>query len=181
MSKYIKIYKKAIPPDLCKALISKFDSDKRTQKDPQPDYSTRTFLYASDKKDWNELLKKVEKIGNGIVAKYFDYLGSPIDEWSNDGFVIAKYKKGDTCILHEDGQAEESPLRYATLLFYLNTVDGGETVFPMQNQKVSPVEGSAVMFPCMLTHPHEALSPKNGNRYILQTWIVNPHMFVVSG
>lgn len=180
MPKYIKIYKKALQPEFCQSLIAKYNSDKRVKKDPQPDYSTRTFLYTSDKKNWSDEIQKIEKISNGIVSQYFDYLGTPINAWSNDGFVMAKYKPNDTCVLHEDGQAVNSPLRYATLLYFLNTVPkGGETVFPHQNKSIQPEEGTAVMFPCMLTHPHEVLAPMS-DRYILQTWIVDPEMFIIS-
>ena len=97
--------------------------------------------------------------------------------WGNDGFLIARYSPGDTCILHVDGQCAVPPqneLRLATFILYLNTLkEGGETVFPLQEEKVCPKTGQVVMFPPVHTHPHEVLASKE-TRYILQTWITDP-------
>jgi len=180
MSKYIKNFENALSEDLCNRLIKKFESDKRVEQDPQPDYSTRTFIYASDKADWSPIINEVNDVANKLTESYFRQLGTLVEDWFDDGFVLAKYKEGDTCALHDDCQSTTAPsngLRYATLLFYLNTVDAGETCFPNQGIRVKPKRGSAIMFPAMLTHPHEVLSPMS-DRYILQTWIIDPEMVV---
>ena len=180
LSRYIKTFDNAMPESLCNRLIKKFNEDKRVKPDPQPSYSTREFIFASDKKDWLPILYEVTEIGNRLTMDYFQGLGGMIHDWFDDGYVIARYRKGDTCVLHNDDQSVQVPcnsLRYATLLFYLNTVEGGETFFPQQEIKVSPKQGRAVMFPAMLTHPHEVLSPES-DRYIIQTWITDPEMVV---
>jgi hypothetical protein len=86
--------------------------------------------------------------------------------------------------MHIDGQTADdhhNTLRIATLLFYLNDVDdGGETYFPLQNLKVKPKTGRAVVFPVGFTHPHEVLKTESP-RYILQTWITDPNFKVIPG
>ena len=181
MSHYIKVFENALSSKLCDKLIRKFETDSRVKADPQPEYSTREYIYTSGKKDWIQAINRVSNIEKRLTLKYFRALGAMIDDWSDDGYVLAKYKKGDTCILHNDNQSVQpacNGLRYATLIFYLNSVEqGGETFFPQQSVKVKPQKGTAVMFPAMLTHPHEVLSPET-DRYILQTWITDPYMEV---
>ena len=181
MSKYIKVFENALSSQLCDKLIRKFKTDSRVKADPQPEYSTRKYIYTSDKTDWIQMINEVSNIEKRLTFEYFQELGAMIDDWFDDGYVLAKYKKGDTCILHSDNQGVQTPcngLRYATLIFYLNSVEqGGETVFPQQSVKIAPRQGTAVMFPAMLTHPHQVLSPET-DRYILQTWITDPYMEV---
>ncbi len=180
MAKYIKKYDNALCEDLCDRLIAKFNTDKRVKADPQPDYSTRRYVYTSDKADWAPLLEEVTEVANRLTANYFRSLGALVEEWFDDGYVFAHYREGDICALHDDNQSTQAPgnaLRYATLLFYLNTVDGGETHFPNQSVRIKPVKGRAVMFPAMLTHPHEVFPPM-GDRFIIQTWITDPYMEV---
>ena len=181
MSKYIEVFENALSSKLCDTLIRQFENDSRVKADPQPDYSTRKYIYASGKKDWIQIINRVSNIEKRLTFQFFKKLGAMIDDWSDDGYVLAKYKKGDTCILHNDNQsvqARYNGLRYATLIFYLNSVErGGETFFPQQSVKVKPQQGTAIMFPAMLTHPHQVLSPAT-DRYILQTWITDPYMEV---
>jgi len=101
----------------------------------------------------------------------------------DDGYVMACYDEGAVCSLHADGQNAEPPFnghRIATVLFYLSDVgEGGETHFPLQEVKVKPKKGRAVIFPPGYHHPHEVL-PANSARYIAQTWITDAEMVVNS-
>lgn len=175
----------ALSDELCQALIQQFLTDQRVEADPQADYSTRRFLYLSDKPEWMGLMSQVQSVADQLVADYFagfaceDSTG-PTD-WFDDGFVLAHYRPGDTCVLHDDGQNPEPPhngFRLATLLFYLNTInEGGETIFPRQNLAVRPEQGKAILFPATFAYPHRVASPAN-DRFVLQTWIIDPGMVV---
>lgn len=176
-----------LSPELCKKIIERFEADKRVQPDPQPDYSTRKYLNVSECGDWSALNVQVAKRANEITREYFKrprfLRAATHEEWADDGFVVSRYDVGDACIMHVDGQCPVAPqngLRLATLLFYLNDVeDGGETWFPLQDLKVKPARGRAVMFPVGFSHPHEVLKATSA-RYILQTWITDPHMVVTA-
>lgn len=185
MAQHIKVFEDALPADVCAEVIRRFEADTRVQPDPQPDYSTRHYLNVSQCRDWLGLNATLCRYVNDMTAAYFHREGPLANathhEWIDDGYVVSRYDVGDTCILHVDGQCSVSPqngLRLATLLFYLNDVpEGGETTFPMQDVKIAPRRGRAIMFPVGFTHPHEVLVAKS-TRYIMQTWITDPHFVV---
>ena len=185
MSKYIKIWPEQVSEGFCQHLIEKFEQDKRVQDDPQPDYSTRSFLVLSGLSGWQKECKQLESIVKQNMQRYFAlpkrYREVVPTQWGHDGFLMARYRPGDTCILHVDGQCAVPPqnkLRLATFLLYLNTLKkGGETVFPLQEAKVCPETGKVVIFPPTHTHPHEVLASRE-TRYILQTWIVDPNFLI---
>ena len=182
----VRLYDDALSPELCDEILARFEKDKRVAPDPQPDYSTRKFLSVSQYPDWMSLNAKLCLVVNDLVGDYFarpDHLAAAThQEWSDDGYIVSRYDVGDTCIMHVDGQCAFYPqngLRLATLLFYLNDVEsGGETWFPLQDLKVAPKRGRAVMFPVGFTHPHEVLAAQS-TRYIMQTWITDPNLVVM--
>ena len=185
MTQHIKTFEAALSPELCAEIIARFDADLRVQSDPQPDYSTRHYLNASLCREWRPINVKLCSIANELTAAYFarppQLQQSTYHEWGDDGYIVSRYDVGDTCIMHIDGQTTEEPhngLRIATLLIYLNDVpSGGETCFPMQNVKIKPVQGRALMFPVGYTHPHEVVKATS-KRYIVQTWITHPSFVV---
>lgn len=46
-------------------------------------------------------------------------------------------------------------------LLYLNKVEGGETVFPLQGLTVKPDPGKIICFPMNYTHPHKSLENRS--------------------
>lgn len=185
MPQFITIVEKALPEDLCVKLIAQFEGDTRVVPDPQPEYSTRHYINTSLYKEWRGLCAKAVVISNKLTGKYFKRQGelenATHKDWSDDGYIMARYDKGAACIMHVDGQSCVHPnnnLRLITVLFYLNDVpEGGETWFPLQNLKIKPTRGTAVLFPVGFTHPHSVL-PTKSRRYILQTWITDPDLLV---
>lgn len=185
MPRYIKSFPNALPKSLCEKLIASFENDDRVKADPQPEYSTRRTMFLSDKMDWASDCIKFANAANDLVESYFDrpdeFAETRPASWIDDGFVMACYDPGAVCALHADGQCAEAPNnghRIATLLFFLNTVEkGGEIHFPMQDLKIKPEQGKAIIFPPGYMHPHEVLAPES-NRYIVQTWITDAEMVI---
>ena len=132
-------------------------------------------------------MTKATQIADPYIFDYFQlpepYTHASISEWINDGFIVAKYTKGDICGFHDDNQNPDAPangLRYLTVIFFLNDVpEGGELHFPVQGVKIKPKQGSMVIFPAQLTHPHEVL-PTLTDRYVLQTWVTDTNLMVVN-
>lgn len=189
MPQFIKHYEQALTPEFCRKVMALFDADERVQPDPQPDYSTRKYLNISECPEWLKINLDFSRVANDIVSDYFareEALDQATHhDTSDDGYVVSRYDPGDAVIMHVDGQCAVYPhngLRLATLLFYLNDVpEGGETFFPLQNVKIKPEQGKAVMFPVGFTHPHSVL-PATSKRYIMQTWITDgQHMVVPLG
>ena len=98
---------------------------------------------------------------------------------------ILRYQAGQYYHAHPDyfspndhNNLDRGGQRIASLITWLNDVpEGGETWFPLQDLKVKPKRGMAVVFPVGFTHPHEVLATKS-RRYILQTWITDPDLLV---
>ena len=188
MFKELKLYKNVLSPKICQKLIDTFNNDPSVSKDPQPDYSTRDFAKISDSKNkkWLRLVDQVYEKLEFVTQDYFDrpegFEGVMLPEWSDDGLVMSRYNRGDSLILHVDGHSCTPPnnhLRVATVVFYLNDVEvGGETFFPLQNKKIKPMRGSCIIFPPTLNFPHQVFASKSA-RYIIQSWIVDPHLLVV--
>ena len=184
MPQYIKIYDDVINQETCRKLIARFDADARKRPDPQPDYSTRQYLPLSEVSDWQDAVLHLSLKANQTLSDFFSVPAgmeaAAIAEWTDDGFIMSHYRKGDACIMHVDGQCTElgrNGLRLATWLLYLNECESGETWFPLQNLKISPKPGRVVIFPPIHTHPHEVL-PAGSDRYIIQSWIVDPYLVV---
>ena len=186
MPQFIKIVESALDPEFCRKVIERFDADARVQPDPQPHYSTRKYLNISECAEWRAINIQFARIAGALVRDYFvrddDLDDATHHETSDDGYVVSRYDPGDGVIMHVDGQCSAYPnngLRLATLLFYLNDVpDGGETWFPLQNAKVRPAQGRAILFPVGFTHPHSVLATKS-KRYIMQTWITDQNLMVL--
>jgi len=185
MPQYIRQIPNAIPAEFCEALIKKFDQDLHVKDDPQPEYSSRRYLNISEQMSWIKEMTKATQIADPFIGEYFrlpePYTQYGIQEWINDGFIVAKYAPGDACGFHDDAQSPVRPangLRYLTVIFFLNDVpEGGELHFPAQGVKVRPTQGTMVLFPAQLTHPHEVL-PTKSNRYVLQTWVTDVNLVV---
>lgn len=185
MPQYVRTFDDVLSADFCTQVMRRFDADRRVNPDPQPAYSTRRYLNISECPDWKTLQVHFASVASRLIESYFSVPKSMnaarYHEWSDDGYIVCRYAPGDGVILHVDGQCALPPLnglRLCTLLFYLNDVDdGGETYFPLQDLKVKPKRGRAVVFPVGHTHPHQVLKAKS-DRYIVQTWITDPHMVV---
>jgi len=69
-------------------------------------------------------------------------------------------------------------LRLATVLFFLNSAEGGELEFPLQETSIEPVQGRGIMFPVEASYPHRVREARS-DRFVLQTWLTDPRYAVV--
>lgn len=85
-----------------------------------------------------------------------------------------KTAKGETGFSNwhmEQGPQAGMADRCLVWMIYLNDVEvGGETEFVEQHVKFAPKQGTAVMWPAGLTHPHRGNPPYSGDKYILTGW-----------
>ena len=86
---------------------------------------------------------------------------------------IQKYKQSQGYhVWHCDAGMMATSRRMMVSTLYLNTVEkGGETEFLHQSMRVSPEQGTLVLFPSYWTHPHRGNPPLEGNKYIMNTWL----------
>lgn len=186
MKQQIKQYKNAISHKLCDEAIAKYLAWKKVKSDPQPDYSTRTYLELAKHKPWSALNNKFYQAMEKATYDYFEPLPGFEEvaqpEWSDEGLIMAHYRPNDFCALHVDGTSITPPdnhFRLATLVFFLNDVKkGGELDFPLQKLKIKPVKGSCVIFPPTMHFPHRVNTTQE-DRFVVQSWIVDPMLKVV--
>ena len=53
---------------------------------------------------------------------------------------------------------------------YLNSVEGGQTLFPLVDLSLVPEAGKLVLFPSSYPWLHHALAPDGGAKYSMVTW-----------
>lgn len=93
----------------------------------------------------------------------------------SEHFRVYRYQPGEYFKPHKDGGYTEEPLStLVTVLFYLNTTEGGETIVMPQGFKeksswitINPAEGSVLMFQHNVFH--EGRPVLEGYKYVLRT------------
>jgi hypothetical protein len=62
--------------------------------------------------------------------------------------------------------------RILTWMIYLNDVkEGGETEFLYQSKRISPKQGTMVLWPAAFTHLHRGNPPLSGEKYVMTSWL----------
>ena len=73
---------------------------------------------------------------------------------------------------HHENEGGETINRELFFIYYLNDVEGGETEFKFNPQKVRPETGRLLLAPALWTHKHKGNPPSNGQtKYIITGWI----------
>lgn len=125
-------------------------------------------------------LKEVDNILFNIFTKVQENIIKPrykIQMPSSDsGYEYHKYEANQVCRFHADGEFTKIhhpniyKLRYASVVLHLNTIEeGGELIFPNQNQKVKTEAGKIVIFPPYPMFPHYT-TPSQQEREVIVTW-----------
>jgi len=86
---------------------------------------------------------------------------------------VQKYKPSQGYHMwHCENEGVAVSNRMLVVALYLNTVkEGGETEFLYQGVRVSPVQGTLVLFPPDWTYTHRGNPPLKENKYFLTTWL----------
>jgi len=73
---------------------------------------------------------------------------------------------------HHENEGGSTSKRELFFIYYLNDVEGGETEFKFNQQKVKPETGKLIMAPALWTHKHRGNPPLKGQtKYIITGWI----------
>lgn len=116
---------------------------------------------------------------SSVIAHYRSVYNEQLKQFNdiNDtGFQVQKYVRNVGFFRpHIDSfPSADNVCRVLSVIIYLNTVEqGGETVFPLHEIAVKPVAGRIVVFPSLLTHPHEGRPPYSDDKWIVNTFITN--------
>ena len=179
---FIRVYDDALPADVCRQLRAGFDELKQHQL--RNGAGVRPALEDSA---WHELdlnahgdisvkalfLEQVQK----FHARYNADLGlslpiSPVRRLAE--LIMKRYRAQDDerFQLHFDALGAVAN-RYLVFLWYLNDVEeGGETDFPDIGVKIAPREGRLIVFPPYWMFQHAGLPPRQGDKFILSTYLL---------
>ena len=174
--------KNALPSDICKEMIRRFEANEDQQykgrigQQANEDDSIKrsTDLVTSGKENWKDIDKELfRSLGKAIVEfrETFPFFQGPFKDM---GYAIQRTEVGEHYHWHIDGGSHEFSHRQLVAVWYLNDVEGpgGETEFSMQQVKIKPEEGKLVLFPPFWTHEHRGVTLEKGVKYIATTWVV---------
>lgn len=172
----------ALPGELCREMISRFEShtdeqyEGRIGQTAYKDQSIKrsTDLVVSGKPHWKDLDRALfQSVARALreFREAFPYFKGPFKDM---GYAIQRTRPGEHYHWHIDGGSHEFSQRQLVAVWYLNDVSGpgGETEFLFQDVRVCPEEGKLLLFPPFWTHEHRGVTLQAGVKYIATTWVV---------
>jgi predicted 2-oxoglutarate/Fe(II)-dependent dioxygenase YbiX len=135
-------------------------------------------VHISEIDELKELDIELTKLFSEIQTNILSHRYKVNRKTGDTGYEYHTYYPGDICHVHGDGEIsglqnnKPSLLRYASVVLHLNTIDqGGELVFPAQNQKIKTEAGKIVIFPPYHMFQHYT-TPSTETREVVVTWFV---------
>ncbi len=179
---FIYELKSALPADVCREMIRRFEANKDQQypgrigqsETEESSIKKTTDLRISGRADWKDvdtaLMQSLAKSFNE-VGQMFPFFAA--NSFKDIGYNMQRYLPGEYYHWHVDGGPGPFSQRQLVAIWYLNDVEGpgGETEFPLQEIKIKPAAGKLVLFPPFWTHVHRAVTLEKGVKYIATTWI----------
>ena len=190
MDDLIYVNPHSLSTELCKDIIDRFEEDDRKDTGVTTggvDLSMKNSIdinMSHYRDEWGDIDDKMSKI---ISLEYETYMKKIQvqdqiffnTEAIDSGYNIKKYYPGGYFNWHTDRtffyDEKEKTVYARTLAFlwYLNdNFDEGYTEFA-HNRKIQPKTGQLMVFPATWTFPHRGLTPKNGNKYIISSYMVS--------
>ena len=176
LSDYISVIDNALSPGLCAALIDRFEGSDRVEKGELKGGFSFTQLDVTAA--WPDMQETLVKVFLEQVAAYQRKVEAYF--WPPSfGFEHLRMKRylpdGRDCFPpHVDVMGRDAARRFLAAMIYLNAPEAGETVFGPLGVSIRPMTGRMVCFPPLWMFPHEGLAPKNGPKYILNTYLCYP-------
>jgi len=178
---FIYLKENALPKDICREMIRRFEDDKKAQyrgrigQDFKEDHNVKmsTDLTISAHEHWQDISQALFR-SLGLSLKEFS-AAFPFfkGRFKDVGYNMQRTDEGEYYNWHIDGGSHDFADRQLVALWYLNDVEGpgGATEFMYQNTSVQPKEGSLVLFPPFWTHEHRNSQLQKGVKYVATTWI----------
>lgn len=174
---FIQVYDNILTSEQCAHYINLIESGnqypgKIAVKGREYSPETKVSIDINLSKDFPEEVSYLVWLVEELLMKYYDDCGVGFPRKKCEFFSGRKYPEGVGFYKrHVDAGNIETISRVITILIYLNSVEGGEIEFPMQNRIIDPAPGRVILFPSVWTHPHEAKPTTKGDRYIMRTFI----------
>ncbi len=175
--------KQALPGFLCDNMIERFEAmsedqnrgraGSRAAKNVQ--LKKTTDIYISNKPHWKDVdnnLFRSFAMALKEFQQHYPYF-SDMGRFKDMGYNLQRYQTNEYYHWHVDADNPALAPRQLVALWYLNDVPapGGETEFIYQDIKVTPEQGTLILFPPFWTHEHRAAVVQEGVKYIATTWL----------
>ena len=202
MDNLVKIYKNALTNDVCDFIISEFEKSSNQMEGISGAGLNKTVKSSTDlmihlNLDNPVWLTIYDYLRENLLGYFVDYIeennfititGSFSSKASavrtaqscfgatncgNPHMQIQRYI-GDQGYYawHHENEGGSTIKRELFFIYYLNDVEGGETEFKFNPQKVKPESGTLLIAPALWTHKHRGNSPGSGQtKYIITGWI----------
>jgi hypothetical protein len=166
---YIEKYKNFLDQDQCEFYISLFENSQNSER-----FSRKFGNYLGLNLNLNEdtfLSTKLYQCLDDYKTKN-KFLINGIFRWGlENNCNIQKYFPGKSYSNEHCEHSPEYPYRMLAWMVYLNTIqEGGNTFWPQQKYKSSPVSGSLYIWPSFWTHSHHGISAEKEVKYIITGW-----------
>lgn len=174
----IHVYENVLEPDVCQFLINTFeenpDKHERYDNEGKPNF-TQFNLTAN-----HELSGDIKNVHNFLIQStikyrdiYYNFVDGRVfpEQHAFEQFRIKKYNCDgvDRFDTHVDVVNYESSRRYLSFMWYLNDVQGGNTVF--KDLQIEPKTGNLLIFPPLWMYPHRGEPPISNPKYVLTTYL----------
>lgn len=179
--KYIKVYDNVITKTYCDILIEKFHKNKKEWIERE------TNIYK-----FNEInLVKSRNIFENDLDYLYNVFDTYVDLYRKDcgvrdyqfpqtyGFEeirMKHYKAGEGEFKPHIDSNESSIKRFLVFFLYLDSGEGGETIFYDHKTLCERKPGRLLMFPPMWTYPHAGLMPIQNDKHIIGSYLHYPNV-----
>lgn len=194
-NRFIWIDEESLDTDFCESVIQKYELESfKSVATTIGGYSNvlqATEVNITNLDSWKEEDTHLFLRLNKSLDRYREYLKDNLmidftaDMLIDSGYKIKRYSgnDGDHFNWHQDYCSDDSygpgAARYLSYIWYLNSVDGGETEF-INGFQVKPETGKLLIFPSTWTYIHRGKTPPaNTTKYICSGFLYaqsNPYI-----
>jgi prolyl 4-hydroxylase len=174
LSDHIAVFQDALTPAACAALIAQFETAPEHHELASRE-AGHQFTQLNVAKAWPE---QHEPLCELFLTHFMAYRRAVEahfwpPEFAFEQIRVKRYLPNgrDEFPPHVDVMGQTSSRRFMTAMIYLNSVEGGETVFPSLDLRVAPEVGKLLAFPPLWLFPHQGLPPRDQPKYILHAYL----------
>jgi prolyl 4-hydroxylase len=184
LSDFIRVFDNMMPDSVCDEVIRQFEvnpavTEGAVGSEHGPHVpSVRSCLDLNMTQSCPELNPTLVSVLQKTAASYRDSITGYVfpDQIALEQFRAKRYRSGgervDQFAYHVDVTSHASARRFLSFLWYCNDVtEGGETVFPHQNIRITPKKGRVMVFPPLWIYPHSGERPISNDKYVVSGYL----------
>jgi hypothetical protein len=162
MIRYIKVYDNVMDPMACNKLVKSFERNMTSHTSINGNGSRyEEMIITEETRIWNEYGPQLMELYNIGLNTYRKECGLKTskqipDKMGMEQFSLKKYVANDPGYkqrIHSDSTERGTHTRFITAMIYLTTPEQrGETEFPSIKLKITPLQGSMIIFPSTWTY-----------------------------